>query len=114
MNADGSVVTALVLTGVTAVVRDVHDGNVPDVPRLVIGGMFVGVTLTLLAGPAPELARAIAYLILVGALFANGTALAGVVSSLTKGPVQQPTTSGPHPVYNPNAPVHRIGKRIIK
>lgn len=84
MNADRSVITALVLAGITTVVRDLHEGDSPDVVRLVIGGMFAGIVLTLIAQPAPELARAIAWLILVGALFANGAALGAAITKTTK------------------------------
>lgn len=82
--APNSVITALALTGVITVVADLRAKKVPDVPRLVIGGIFAGVVLTLIAGPAPELARAIAWLILIGALFANGAAIAGAVTDTTK------------------------------
>lgn len=83
-NPKTTIVTALVLTGVLAIVRDVHDGNGPDVPRLVIGGMVAAIGLTALAGPAPELARALALLVLLGSALTNGPqAVAAVNKRLT-------------------------------
>lgn len=83
-NPKTTIVTALVLTGVLAIVRDVGAGDVPDVPRLVIGGMVAAIGLTALAGPAPELARALALLVLLGSALTNGPkAVAAVNTRLT-------------------------------
>lgn len=75
MNATGArrvVITTLSLTAVLAVIRNVSAKEAPDIPKLVIGVIFAGVVLTLAADPAPELAAAIASLILVGAIVGNG------------------------------------------
>lgn len=71
-NPKTTIVTALLLTGVLAIVRDVGEHRGPDVPRLVIGGMVAAIGLTALAGPAPELARALALLVLLGSALTNG------------------------------------------
>jgi hypothetical protein len=93
-NARRTVITTLTLTAVLAVIRNVSNGDVPDVPKLVIGGVFAGVVLTLAAEPAPELAAAIAFLILVGAIVGNGPAVWESISKNALGASRTGTAKG--------------------
>lgn len=71
-NAKQTVITAIALTAIVTVIRDVAEHTMPDVPKLLIGAFLAAILLTLLADVIPELAAALAILVLVSTLLQNG------------------------------------------
>lgn len=69
------VLTSIAATGTLSVFRRVSAGDVPDVPRVVIGSFGAAILLMYAADFAPSLAAGIALLILAGSVFGNGPQL---------------------------------------
>lgn len=72
--------TSITFTGGLAVFRRVSQGDVPDVPRVLIGGFIAAIGLMYLADFAPSLAASLALLALAGSVFGNGPALFNAIA----------------------------------
>lgn len=71
-NAKSVVLTSIAATGALSIFRRVSAGDVPDVPRVVIGSFGAAIILLYASDAAPSLAAGIAALILAGSVFGNG------------------------------------------
>src|SRR3954451_23160339 len=85
----------IVITG-TSVLKDVKKGQSPMMP--VVTGFMLGSALLLIAMAAPQFAKALAGLGVVGALVTNGPDVLGTINTISKAP------SAPHGPAGPAGP----------
>lgn len=84
-DADQLIVSALATTGTLAVLKKVTAGEAPDVVRVLVGVFVGGTMLTLLAQGVPQLAKALAVLILIASLIYAGADVFNAIARTTRG-----------------------------
>jgi hypothetical protein len=71
-DAQGAIVTSLLLVGGISVAKDVHEGAGVDAVRIGLGLTGLGVGLSIMAQFSPQLATAFSVLVVIGALLKAG------------------------------------------
>lgn len=82
----------IVITG-TSVLKDVKKGQSPMMP--VVTGFMLGSALLLIALAAPQFAKALAGLGVVGALVTNGSDVLGTINTVSHAPQAPPAPHAP-------------------